>query len=163
MNDPVELRNVFFALVDDVCLELGYPPRTNRPDGDEVVAMDMELDSFPFAVVHSLITVPEKVLIECRFGPLPQDDQVGVMQRLLQLNYALADAGEAIFCMEADTGVIIFTRSRPLSGLTGRELLGSMTQMSWQAAQWNKHRFMEGKQQQQSEAGSIPVNFGALA
>ncbi|MDB5798414.1 MAG: Tir chaperone family protein [Paucimonas sp.] len=160
MTDAMQSRNVFFAIVDDVCKELGYPPRANRPELDEVVAMEMDLDGFPFAVVHSLVTASERVLIECRFGPLPGEDKEAVMYRLLQLNYALADAGESIFAVEAETGDVLFTRTCLLANESGRSLLGSMTQMSWQARQWNTHRFLEQKEEM---SAGVPLNFGALA
>lgn len=161
MSEPNEQRATFFTLVDDVCQELGYPPRSSRPEADEVVAMEMELDHYPFAVVHSLLSSPHRILIECRFGPLPAADQLEVMQRLLQLNYALADAGECIFCIEPDTGAVIFTKTCELDTFTGRDLLGQMTQMSWQAAQWNQHRFLDNPSEPQSS--DFPADFGALA
>ena len=161
MTDAVKFRNDFFELVDDVCKELGYPPRPSRPESDEVVAMEMELDGYPFAVVHSLVTASDCILIECRFGALPAENREAVLYRLLHLNYALADAGASVFCVDGELNQVLYVNNCDLSNQTGQALLGSMTQMSWQARQWNENHFLEPKEK--SANAGFPAEFGALA
>jgi hypothetical protein len=161
VTDAIKFRNDFFVLVDDVCKELGYPPRPSRPESDEVVAMEMELDGYPFAVVHSIITASDCILIECRFGALPAENREAILYRLLHLNYALADAGASAFSLDAESNQILYTNNCELSTHTGKTLLGAMTQMSWQARQWNENHFLEAKEK--SANAGFPADFGALA
>ncbi|MDO8301081.1 CesT family type III secretion system chaperone [Lacisediminimonas sp.] len=157
----MKFRNDFFILVDDVCKELGYPPRPSRPESDEVVAMEMELDGYPFAVVHSLVTASDRILIECRFGVLPEENREAILYRLLHLNYALADAGASVFCFDSELNQILYTNNCELTTQSGQSLLGAMTQMSWQARQWNESYFLEAKANPTS--AGFPAEFGALA
>jgi hypothetical protein len=138
-----EYRQAFLVLVDDVCAELGYPPRGGPPDSDEALAMEMELDGVPFAVVHLRYTMRDKVLVECRFGAVPQDRALPVMRRLLQINRGFADQGVRAFGMEAETGDIVYTVAADLIGATGTSLLHTMTEMTWQARQWHADHFLE--------------------
>jgi hypothetical protein len=144
-----EYRIAFLDLVDDVCSELGYPPRGEAPESDEALAMEMELDGVPFAVVHMRHTVKDRILIECRFGAIPQDRFVAVMMRLLQLNRGFSDLGERAFGIDPDKGDVIFTTAVDLFSATGKTLLATMTEMTWQARQWHADYFLD-------EAGRPP-------
>ncbi|MGI4847209.1 MAG: CesT family type III secretion system chaperone [Janthinobacterium lividum] len=156
-----EYRIAFLELVDDVCSELGYPPRGAAPESDEALAMEMELDGVPFAVVHMRNTVQDRVLIECRFGTIPQDRALAVMMRLLQLNRGFADLGERAFGIDADTGDVIFTTARDLFEATGSSLLSVMTEMTWQARQWNDNYFLD--EASQPAAAGLPLHMTSLA
>lgn len=156
-----EYRIAFLDLVDDVCSELGYPPRGEAPESDEALAMEMELDGVPFAVVHMRHTFRDKVLIECRFGTIPQDRAVPVMMRLLQLNRGFSDVGERAFGIDPDKGEVIFTTTKDLVTATGASLLATMTEMTWQARQWHADYFLEDRGH--SSDSDLGLNMTSLA
>ena len=157
-------RENFLALVDEVCAELGYPPNEETPEAEDALAMEMELDGIPFSVVHDLGSAPERILIECRFGPPPPERTEQVLYRLLHFNRGFAEAGDTAFGIEAETGDLIYTHACDLAGTSGRVLLGTMTEMGWQARQWRTSYFLDQEGPGAGEAASnLSMHLGSLA
>ena len=165
MVDSKQSREDFLALVDEVCEELGYPPNDDAPDSaEQALAMEMELDSIPFSVVHDLENEPGRLLIECRFGPPPQEGVAQVLERLLQFNRGFSEAGNTAFGIEAASGEVIYTHACDLAGTSGRVLLGTMTEMGWQAQQWRTSYFLDPETPVQDQAPqNFSMHLGSLA
>ena len=164
MADNEQSREDFLALVDEVCEELGYPPNDDTPEGEEALAMEMELDGIPFSVVHDLARAPERILIECRFGPPPAEHAAQVLSRLQQSNRGFTGAGSPASGIEAESGEVIYTHACDLAGTNGRVLLGTMTEMGWQARQWRASYFLDPESPAREDAPpGFSMHLGSLA
>jgi hypothetical protein len=139
-------RKNFLRLVAEICAELDLPPCDSDLKNDETLIMEMGLEGIGFSVVHTLTNHPERIMIEANFGPLPQERRTAVLYRMLHLNRELAEAGQAVFTLDGTSGNVIYTHAVQLADSTGKEVLGTMTDITWRGEHWKKTWFLdEGK------------------
>lgn len=151
MFDAYQCRQQFLKLVDDLRAALGYALRDDQPEPGEELAMEMMYGNFDFAVVHSMKNQPGRVLIECQFGEIPDGRFDAIVERLLQMNAALAEIDGSVFCLDADNKSLIYTLSQALEELDGTRLLSKMTEIVWHGRRWLETRFLPQESQVQAE------------
>lgn len=150
-------RNKFLEILTEIKNLLGYSLRSDEPEPGEELAMEMMYGGFDFSVVHSNNFKPETLLIECRFGPVPEGREFPIMEKLLQMNCALAELDGSTFCIEAESGDLIYTLAKNMDGLDGKALLYKMTEIVWHGRRWMETRFLREKNTRENDA------FGAVA
>jgi len=150
-------RNKFLEILTEIKNLLGYSLRSDEPEPGEELAMEMVYGGFDFSVVHSNNFKPEALLIECRFGPVPEGREFPIMEKLLQMNCALAELDGSTFCIEAESGDLIYTLAKNMDGLDGKALLYKMTEIVWHGRRWMETRFLREKNTRENDA------FGAVA
>jgi hypothetical protein len=150
-------RNKFLEILTEIKNLLGYSLRSDEPEPGEELAMEMMYGGFDFSVVHSNNFKPEALLIECRFGPVPEGREFPIMEKLLQMNCALAELDGSTFCIEAESGDLIYTLAKNMDGLDGKALLYKMTEIVWHGRRWMETRFLSEKNTRENDA------FGAVA
>lgn len=138
-------RNKFLEILTEIKNLLGYSLRSDEPEPGEELAMEMMYGGFDFSVVHSNKFKPESLLIECRFGPIPEAREFLIMEKLLQMNCALAELDGSTFCIEAESGDLIYTLAKSMKGLDGKALLYKMTEIVWHGRRWMETRFLNEK------------------
>lgn len=142
MEYTSKYRQMFFVLLDEVRNLLGYSIRKDDFELGEELAMEMMYGGFDFSVVHSTIYRPELLLIECRFGPVPEGREFPIMKKILQMNCALAEIDGSIFCIEADSGDLVYTLAQRMTDLDGKSFLYKMTEIVWHGRRWLETRFV---------------------
>jgi hypothetical protein len=150
-------RNKFLEILTEIKNFLGYSLRSDEPQPGEELAMEMMYGGFDFSVVHSNNFKPEALLIECRFGPVPEGREFPIMEKLLQMNCALAELDGSTFCIEAESGDLIYTLAKNMDGLDGKTLLYKMTEIAWHGRRWMETRFLNEKDTRANDA------FGVVA
>jgi hypothetical protein len=150
-------RNKFLEILTEIKNLLGYSLRSDEPQPGEELAMEMMYGGFDFSVVHSNSFKPEALLIECRFGPVPEGREFPIMEKLLQMNCALAELDGSTFCIEAESGDLIYTLAKSMDGLDGKALLYKMTEIVWHGRRWMETRFLNEKDTRANDA------FGVVA
>jgi hypothetical protein len=150
-------RNKFLEILTEVKNLLGYSLRSDEPQPGEELAMEMMYGGFDFSVVHSNNFKPEALLIECRFGPVPEGREFPIMEKLLQMNCALAELDGSTFCIEAESGDLIYALAKNMDGLDGKALLYKMTEIVWHGRRWMETRFLNEKDTRANDA------FGVVA
>jgi hypothetical protein len=140
-TDPTRAR--FLALLVDVRNALGYSMRNETQQNEQELAMEMMYGGFDFAIVHSLVHKPDALLIECRFGPIPEGREFPIMKKLLHMNCALAEIDGSTFCIEPESGDLIYTIAQSLAALDGKSLLYKMTEIVWHGRRWLETRFVK--------------------
>ncbi len=162
MNNSIDAhqqRHRFLVMVDELRAALGYALRSEDPEPGEELAMEMSYGGFEFAVVHSLRSAPQRVLIECRFGPLPQGREQAIMLRLLNMNCALAEMETSTFSLEPETDVLVYTLALDIEHMDGNTLLSKMTETVWHGRRWLETRYMK----QEGGKHGAPINPVVLA
>lgn len=145
-------RHQFLKVVDELRAALGYALRTEDPEPGEELAMEMMYGGFDFAVVHSLAKRPQSVLIECKFGPIPDSRAEPIMKRLLEMNAALAELDGSTFCLDPSGEELVYTLAVDLEQLDGSILLRKMTEIVWHGRRWLETRYMN---QGESDKGEL--------
>jgi hypothetical protein len=135
-------RNKFLEILTEIKNLLGYSLRNDEPQPGEELAMEMMYGGFDFSVVHSNNFKPEALLIECRFGSIPEGREFPIMEKLLQMNCALAELDGSTFCIEAESGDLLYTLAKSMDGLDGKALLYKMTEIVWHGRRWMETRFL---------------------
>ncbi len=151
MVDAYQCRQRFLQVVDELRSALGYALRDQDPDPGEELAMEMMYGNFDFAVVHSMKNQPNRVLIECQFGEIPEGRFDTIVERLLQMNSALAEIDGTVFCLDADGKSVIYTLSQSLDDMNGSSLLSKMTETVWHGRRWLETRFLKQEESAESE------------
>jgi hypothetical protein len=148
-------RNKFLEILTEIKNLLGYSLRSDEPQPGEELAMEMMYGGFDFSVVHSNNFKPEALLIECRFGPVPEGREFPIMEKLLQMNCALAELDGSTFCIEAESGDLIYTLAKSMDGLDGKALLYKMTEIVWHGRRWVETRFLNEKDARENNDFSV--------
>lgn len=151
MVDAYQCRQRFLQVVDELRAALGYALRDQDPEPGEELAMEMMYGNFDFAVVHSLKNQPGRVLIECQFGEIPEGRFDVIVERLLQMNAALAEIDGTVFCLDADGNSVIYALSQSLDDMSGSSLLSKMTETVWHGRRWLETRFLKQEVSEETE------------
>lgn len=159
MFDINQQRVRFLTIVDEIRSALGYSLTKEDLQPEEELAMEMMYGGFDFAVVHSARNAPERILVECRFGPLPEGREQQIMLRLLNMNCALAELDASVFCIDPESGDLIYTLGLAIDGMDGNSLLSKMTEIVWHGRRWLETRFIKDEDRAQDSA----LNLAALA
>lgn len=159
MFEVNQQRLRFLNIVDEIRSALGYSLSKEDLKPEEELAMEMMYGGFDFAVVHSARNAPERILVECRFGPLPEGREQQIMLRLLNMNCALAELDASVFCIDPESGDLIYTLGLPIDGMDGNSLLSKMTEIVWHGRRWLETRFIKDEDRAQDSA----LNLAALA
>jgi hypothetical protein len=149
-NDVVyngDYRQQFIALFNDICSQLGYATTDDDPDFDkqdvDELSMSIEVNDVNFMVTHVSSNNPEKILVECRVGPLPLERGQPTLTRLLELNNELADDGEQAYGIDAETGEVVHTRVTDIANESSVLLLNAMAFMAHEAEEWNETFYLD--------------------
>ncbi len=149
--DAESFRKKFLSIVDELRAALGYPARDTEPEPGDELAMEMMYGNFDFSVVHSQRFRPEKILIECEFGEVPESRKMAVIERLLQMNVALAEHDGSVFCLDRDGAKLIYVLPMYLMKLSGNGLLSKMTEIVWHGRRWVETRYLAEDRKEPNE------------
>ncbi len=148
-------RTDFLRIVDEIRTALGYALRNDEPDHGDELAMEMHYGEFKFALVHSLSNAPDRILIECCFGPLPEARQEKIMFNLLNMNCMLSEIDGSAFSLDPETNEVIYTLAMDIFGQSGSNMLSKMTEIVWHGRRWLETRFIS--EQQESSVAVDPI------
>lgn len=161
MSDSYQSRRQFIALIEDVFRDLGFSPPAMTHDVDAPLAMEIEVEEITFEVVHSSRDRPDEILIECHFGPPPEDRVAEVLAKVLQVNLALARAHEPAFGADLVTGDVIYGFHESMAKMRAPDLMESMKQTAKQAKEWRSTYFFE--EQSTPQDAPTSMRFETLA
>ncbi len=153
-----QYRNKFIYLIDEIRKLLGYELKKENPHPNEDLAMEMMYGGFDFAIVHSSKNSPEKLLIECKFGEIPEEREQQIVTNLLNMNVVLAELDASVFCLDKDSGELIYTLALNMNEQDASTLLSKMTEIVWHGRRWLETRFLNEKPED-GYLSSNPANF----
>ena len=142
-NEIVHLRQYFLSLIEEIRRTLGYAIRKEELHSEEDVALEMMYGGFSFALVHSPKNCPKKILLECTFGDIPEENNQAILLNLLNMNAAIAEIDTSAFCIDPDSEQLIFTISLDLQAADANYILRKMTETVWHGRRWIDSRFIK--------------------
>ncbi|MDB5839815.1 MAG: type chaperone [Herminiimonas sp.] len=110
---------------------------------DESLSAALTVDQVEFLLVHSQQQHPTGLAVYCRFGPVPSDDAVRVLYRLLEVNLALSASGTATLGIESENRDVVYSFKASLASVTASALLQALRYVAEQAQQWRMGYFLD--------------------
>jgi len=156
MHDP---RKKFINLIGEIRQALGYSLREEELLPDEDLAMEMDYGGFSFSIVHSKRNSPKNILIECIYGDIPAEKELEIIINLLEMNCALAEIDGSVFCIDPDSGLLMYTISLYLNENNAETILRKMTEIVWHGRRWRANQFLENK----NESKNLILEVNTLA
>ncbi len=129
-------RQVFTELCEAIFRELGFDPPPMLHEHNLPLAMELEVDQRSFELVHSSSDQPERVLIICRLGPLPDDVSKIHYAALLSKNLRNARDYLPCFGINADREEVIWTFYEQLEKLRASVMLDKLRSLAHDARNW---------------------------
>lgn len=134
-------RQNFIALAEDVFRQLGFPPPAMTHEESLPLAMELEIENLQFELLHSSTDQPERILVSCKLGPLPDEALTQGLRRLLQANLVLARTHEASYGIDPDKQILHCMFQEVLAESNAVDLLASMREIASSSAHWKDDFF----------------------
>jgi hypothetical protein len=134
-------RQKFIELAEDVFRELGFPPPAMTHEESLPLAMELEIETMQFELLHSSTDQPDHILVSCKLGPLPDEGITVGLRRLLQANLVLARTHEACYGIEPETKNVHCMFPQVLAQANAVNLLASMREIATGSAHWKDEFF----------------------
>lgn len=126
-------------LIGDFCTLI------NVADPAEIAALGkgrpIDIDDITFTFGYNEAQAPDRLLVFCDFGPVPQDSQAAVYRALLETNLYLYENDLAVFSILPNTGRALCATRFSVAGMGGQELLGMVTYLAERAHEWRRSHF----------------------
>ena len=132
----------FEELIDEIYRSIGHAPLPIEASNDDVGAVEVIVDDAPFLLVHRLDEA-DKVVVYCRFGPIPDSAPPHARSRLLELNLALAESNAAVVGIDPESGEVVYTFKAPLLTATGESVLDALVEVAELRQEWRSNWFMK--------------------
>jgi hypothetical protein len=143
MQGAFQLRRKFISFLEDIYRELGHLPPEIPRDEDEPLVMEIESDEIAFEIIHSPQSHPERLLVHCQFGPVPQEQTIDVLTALLRANQILFRSREGVLGIDAETDVVTYSFAQSLDMVRASDLLQNLTQVAQRAKEWRTAFYLD--------------------
>ena len=143
MAQAYQWRRQYIELVEDLFRELGFVPPAMTHDPDLPLAMELEVNELTFEIVHTPTAQPHQVLVECRFGTVPEPQAEEAYIHLLRHNLDQARHFHPAYGIEAQGNNVICAFHESLEQASARGLLDSMGKVAEQGKHWRNNYRLE--------------------
>ncbi len=140
MSNP-SWRSNFIELCEAIFRDLGFDPPAMLHDDNLPLAMELEIDQRDFELLHSSSDRPERVLIICRLGSLPELAGRAHLAALLSANLPSARNYQPCFGINADRGEVISLCYEDLSEIRAPMMLEKLRALAAGSVQWQQRLF----------------------
>ncbi len=129
-------RGTFTELCEEVFRELGFDSPAMLHDDSLPLAMEIQVESRNFELIHSTTDRPNQILILCKLeqsiGELSRDEY----KAMLTMNLTQIRQAEAYFGITADEQEIVWVSTEPLVDLRASQLLEKLREMAERSQTW---------------------------
>ncbi len=141
MAKKEDSRQRFIELSEAIFRELGFEPPAIRHEDSLPLAMELEYANREFELLHSSTDMPERFLVNCKLGDLPDDHVIRGFRLLLQANLPLARMHKACYGIDPDKQTINALYFEKLNEVNARIVLDNMREISTGAGNWRDEFF----------------------
>ncbi len=143
MTEVQQAHGQFARLVRDVYNELRYEVPAINPDPSVPLTFDVTVEDVEFAVSYNPVQSVDQLSVFCRFGRVPEEIEVQVLYRLLELNLVISLVQATVLGIDPESREVIYHFKADLKRVSARSLLDSLILAAEQAKQWQSDHFME--------------------
>lgn len=141
MDDPDRWHGVFVQCMRALFEANGQAAPELTHDDEAADAVGFTVDGVDFEMSHDPAQHRDHLLLECEFGPAP-DDEWG-LRRLLRINRRLQPSGRGSFGWRRDGDVITFGMQLPLARCDKETIEAVMAVLAQQAHHWRAGRSLD--------------------
>jgi hypothetical protein len=131
-------RQGFVELCEAIFRELGFDPPPMLHEDALPLAMELEVEQRSFELIHSSTDRPEKILIICHLGPLPDDAGKLHFNALLSENIHNIRDFRPCFGINADSHEAVSISYENLNNLRAAAMLEKMRALASEAENWQE-------------------------
>lgn len=129
-------RIAFTELCEEVFRELGFDSPPMLHDNNLPLAMEIQVDSRDFELIHSSTDRPHQILILCKLDQIHEELSRDDCAAMLLDNLNNIRLAQPYFGITADEQEIVWVSSEPLSGIRAGHLLEKLREIAQSAATW---------------------------
>lgn len=129
-------RQVFVELCEAIFRDLGFDPPPMLHENNLPLAMELEVEQRSFELVHSSNDRPERILVICRLGPLPDDSGKAHLKALLSNNLGSARTYHPCFGINAERDEVVWVSYEELENLRASAMLDRLRALAYEATSW---------------------------
>jgi len=141
MEDPDRWHGMFVQCMHALFEANGQPAPELKHDDDAADAVGFAVDGIDFEISHDAARHRDHLLLECEFGPAPEDEWG--LRRLLRINRRLQVSGRGSFGWRRDGDVITFGMQLPLAQCDKETMEAMMAALAQQAHHWRAGRSLD--------------------
>ena len=134
-------RRKFVELSEAIFRELGFPPPEMLHDDYQPLAMEMERAGKPFELIHSSTEIPDRVLVSCNLGQLPEEGVLPGLRKMLQANLTLARTHGPVYGLISESQSIRCMYYEKLDDALASRILEKMRQVAIDSENWRENFF----------------------
>ena len=134
-------RQRFVDCCEAIFRELGFPPPEMLHDDALPLAMELEYHSGMFELLHSPVDMPDRVLICCKLGKVPEENFFNGTKLLLESNLNLMRAHAACFGISLSTQFVHCMYYQRLDQWNTRDVLEKMRFVFNDSMNWKEQYF----------------------
>lgn len=131
-------RKQFVELSEGIFRELGFPPPAMLHEDSLPLAMELEVDGLAFELLHTPSFQPQRILISCRIGELPEDNAVPMLSSLLKSNLVGVRKFKFWFGIHPEAAEILRLEYRELADIQPISLLEHLKQIAREFSGWSE-------------------------
>lgn len=129
-------RSVFIDLCEGVFRQLGFDPPPMLHDDALPLAMELQIESRDFELIHSQSDQPEQILVLCKLDKLTGELSAAESTAMLVNNLKSVRLAEPYFGIDSDSKQIVWITSAPLLITTPDSLLEMLGDIALKATEW---------------------------
>ncbi len=134
-------RPIFIELCEAIFRDMGFDPPAMLHDDNLPLAMELEVNQRAFELVHTAGDRPERILVICKLGPLPQETGREYYATLLEANLPNVRNFRYCFGMDADSSEVVWIGYEALKNLRASTALEKLRTLAQEADEWQKNNF----------------------
>lgn len=134
-------RQVFIELCEAIFRDLGFDPPPMLHDDALPLAMELEVEQRAFELIHSSTDRPERILINCRLGSLPDGAGKAHYSAMLIENLRNARDLRPCFGINVDSDEVVWLSFENLDNLRAGAMLEKMRVLAFEASSWKDQIF----------------------
>lgn len=133
------MKKIYETLIADFCALTGIV------DPAQITALingnAIEIDHIDFSLAYSETEAPDRIMIFCDYGAIPQGKELEVYRALLEANLFTFSSDSAVFAAIPESNHVLCANRFALNGLNAEELRGILGFMSERARVWRHTHF----------------------
>ena len=133
------MKKIYETLIADFCALTGIV------DPTQIAALingnAIEIDNVDFSLAYSETEAPDRIMIFCDYGAIPQGEELRVYRALLEANLFTYSSDTAVFAAITGSNHVLCANRFALNGLNAEELRGILGFISERARNWRHTHF----------------------
>lgn len=142
MEDPDRWHGMFVQCMHALFEANGQPAPELKRNEEAADVVGFAIDGVDFGISHDTALHRDHLLLECEFGPAPQDDE-WELRKLLRLNRRLQASGRGSFGWQREAAAIVFGVQLPMAQCTKAVIEGVMAGLAQQVHHWRAGRRLD--------------------